>query len=50
MISIKIHKTYRDVIAICDSDLIGKIFEEDKFQLNVKENFFKGKETSKEKN
>ena len=46
---LKIHNTYRDVIAICDSDLIGKKFEEDKFQLDVKENFFKGEKISEEK-
>ncbi len=45
---VKIHNTYRNVVAICDSDLIGKKFEEDKFQLDVKENFFKGKKTSEE--
>ena len=26
---IKIHKSYRDVVAICDKELIGKIFNED---------------------
>jgi hypothetical protein len=36
------------VVAICDSDLIGKKFEEGKFQLDVKENFFKGEETNEE--
>lgn len=46
---VKIHNTYRDVVAICDSDLIGKKFEEDKFQLDVKESFFKGEEISEEK-
>jgi uncharacterized protein len=45
---IKIHNTYRDVVAICDSDLIGKKFEEDRFQLDIKENFFKGEEYSEE--
>lgn len=39
---IKIHKSYRDVIAICDSELIGRRFEEGKFQLDVKESFYKG--------
>jgi len=39
---VKIIKSYRDVVAICDSDLIGKRFEEGQFQLDVKENFFKG--------
>lgn len=46
---IKIHKSYRDIIAVCDSELIGKKFEEGKFQLDIKENFFKGEETSEEK-
>jgi len=46
---IKIHKSYRDVVAICDSELLGKYFEEEKFQLDVKESFFKGEEISEEK-
>lgn len=49
MLFIKIHKSYRDVIAICDSELIGKKFEEDRFQLDVKENFYKGEEINEEK-
>ncbi len=49
MILIKIHKSYRDVIAICDSNLIRKYFEEDEFQLDIKESFFGGRKTSKEK-
>ena len=39
---VKIHKTYRDVVAVCDSELLGKMFEEGEFQLHVKENFFQG--------
>lgn len=39
---VKIIKSYRDIVAICDADLIGKKFEEGKFQLDIKENFFKG--------
>jgi len=46
---VKVAKSYRDIIAICDSDLIGKRFEEGKFQLDVKESFFNGEETSPEK-
>ncbi|MBU4308265.1 MAG: DUF424 family protein [Nanoarchaeota archaeon] len=46
---IKIHKTYRDVVAICDSELIGKKFEQDKFQLDIKESFYKGEEITPEK-
>jgi len=44
----KIHRSYRDVVAICDKNLIGKYFEEGQFQLDVKENFFKGEEISEE--
>ena len=45
---IKIIKTYRNVIAICDKELLGKKFEENKFQLDVKDNFFNGDETTPE--
>ena len=53
MISVKIHKSYKDVIAVCDSNLIGKRFEE-KFekgikQLDCRENFYKNEEVSYEK-
>jgi uncharacterized protein len=43
MISIKIHKSYRLVVAICDSNLLGKKFEEGNRQLDLRENFFKDK-------
>lgn len=46
---IKIHKSYRDVVAICDKELLGKYFEEGKFQLDIKKSFFSGEEFSKEK-
>src|SRR3989344_3245928 len=47
---VKIHKTYRDVVAVCDSELVGKKFEssDGKFQLDVKESFYMGKEISEE--
>lgn len=45
---VNIIKSYRNVVAICDRELIGKRFEEGKFQLDVKENFFRGKEVSEE--
>ncbi len=45
---VNIIKSYRDVVAVCDKELIGKKFEEDKFQLDLKESFYKGKETSQE--
>lgn len=46
---IKIIKTYREIIAVCDKELLGKRFEEEQFQLDVKENFFNGDEVSEEK-
>jgi len=46
---VNILKSYRDIVAICDSDLLGKKFEEGKFQLDIKESFFKGTESSEEK-
>ncbi len=45
---VNVIKSYRDVVAICDENLIGKKFEEGDFQLDIKENFFKGRELSKE--
>lgn len=47
---VNIIKSYRDVVAVCDSDLLGQRFEEQfpneevTRQLDVKENFYKGKE------
>ena len=41
---IKIHRAYRVVVGICDSDLLGKYFEEGIRQLNVRENFYNGEE------
>jgi len=46
---IKLHKSYRTVVAICDSDLIGKRFEEGTKQLDIRENFYKGEEVNSEK-
>ena len=45
-LSIKIHKAYRTVVAICDSDILGKKFEEGIKQLDVRENFYNGEEKS----
>ena len=45
---IKIHKSYRDVVAVCDSELLGKLFEEGKFQLDIKESFFTGEKFSEQ--
>lgn len=48
MILIKIHRSYRNVVAICDKELLGKKFEEGKKQLEITENFYNGKEISEE--
>jgi len=45
---VKIHKSYRDVVAICDSNLIGKSLEQGNMQLEVKESFFKGDEKNED--
>lgn len=48
MIYIKIHKAYRSIVALADSDLIGKRLEEGIRQLEVKPNFFQGEEKTKQ--
>ena len=49
MIIINVISSYRDVVAVCDSELLGKRFEEGKFQLDVKESFYKGEEVDEER-
>ena len=44
---IKIHDSYREVIAICDKSLLGEKFEDGKKQLHIKEGFFGGKNIEK---
>jgi uncharacterized protein len=46
---INIHENYRKIVAICDSDIVGKRFEEGKLQLDVNEKFYGGKEYEKKK-
>lgn len=38
---IKIHKSYRDVVAICDKELLGKKFEQGDMQIEIS-SFFDG--------
>ena len=45
---LKIHESYRKVVALADNELIGKRFEEGKTQLDVRENFYKGEEIDEE--
>ena len=46
---IKVHNSYRTVVALCDKELIGKKFEEGILQLDVRENFYKGEEVTPQK-
>lgn len=49
MISIKIYKQGSDLlIGACDEDLIGKIFEEDKLQIDVSKDFYDGERVDPE--
>jgi hypothetical protein len=41
---VKIHNSYRSIIAICDSNLIGKTFEEGNRCIFINPNFFQGEE------
>lgn len=44
MIYIKIHKNNESfVTAVCDEELLNKVFKEGKLLLNVSEHFYKGK-------
>jgi hypothetical protein len=45
---LKIHEAYRKIVALADSDLIGKTFEEGIKQIEVRPNFFNGEEIEKE--
>jgi len=48
-ILIKVHESYRKIVAVSDSDLIGKQFIEGKLQLDIRESFYKGSEFNEEK-
>jgi hypothetical protein len=46
---VKIHSSYRNTVAICDSNLLGKTFEEGNKQIIINPNFYQGEEkTEKE--
>lgn len=45
---IKIHQAYRGIVAICDSELLGKSFEEGIRILDVRENFYNGEEKTEQ--
>ena len=46
---IKIHESYRKIVSLADTDLVGKVFEEGIKQIDVRENFFSGEEIDSEK-
>ena len=43
---VKVHKSYREIVAVCDSDLLGKVFEEGIRIIDVRESFYNGEEVS----
>ncbi len=45
---VKIHEAYRMVVAVCDSDIYGKRFEEGDKQIDLTGDFFKGEEKNLE--
>jgi hypothetical protein len=45
---VKIIRSQRDLVAVCDSELIGKRFEEGNVQLDLTGSFFRGDEFSRE--
>ena len=49
MISIKIYKQGKDLlVGACDEKLLGKKFEDGKFQIEVKKDFYGGKRVTSE--
>jgi len=47
---VKIHKTEnKDIVAVCDEDLLGKKFEEKELILDVSEEFYKGEKMDEAK-
>ena len=45
---IKIHEAYRNIVALADSEIIGRTFEEGIKQIEVRPSFFEGEEKTKE--
>ena len=43
---VRLHKTHngRVVVAICDKEILGKVFNEKKLQLDLASNFYRGEE------
>ncbi|MAG47772.1 hypothetical protein CL617_04140 [archaeon] len=50
MILVKIHKSQdKEIISLCDKDLIGKTLQDGEIHLEVSESFYKGDEIKDEK-
>jgi len=47
-ILIKVHESYREVVAVCDKELFGRKFVEGRKQLDLTGEFFNGLEFSEE--
>lgn len=45
---IKVHDSYRKIVALSDAELLGKTFTEGIKQIEIRANFFKGDKKSKE--
>jgi hypothetical protein len=45
---VNIIKSYRNIVAICDEELLGKYFSEGKLQLEVKKSFYYGEPYSED--
>lgn len=48
MLVAKVHNSYRVVVALCDAELIGKRFEQDIRELEIRATFFKEQELNHE--
>ena len=49
MVKQHVTRDKRLLLAVCDSELIGKKFEDDKIQLDLSSDFYKGEEMDEEK-
>ena len=45
---LKIHRAYRNVVALCDKNLLNQTFKEKNMKIHVNERFFKGQEVNEE--
>ncbi|MFC1685877.1 DUF424 family protein [Nanoarchaeota archaeon] len=49
MLRVKVHRAYRKIVAISDSELLGKKFVENNMQLDINKEFYGGDELEEEK-